>query len=367
MPHTVRQRLRTKYGPRRASQKGMGRPGHRVSALRRGVSRMLRVLESLGFKIRGLESEESQQLRRLCLSRGDDRMLTRMCSSGATWEYRRRRDRDRARAQREEFEVDEVLWTEKAEGEVSMGCVRPRVCELCNGGASVYCISDTAFLCWDCDASVHGANFLVARHLRRILCNRCKRLEGGCFSGVPSSALGSPLCRSCASSDAACESDSDSSSSTCISSSGSFGADNSVSTASSKFGVRRFGPGRDRGPATAYVDAKGERLLEHWCRRLGLRGSCSFRTVALRALEACVRKFKVFPFRVCLAASLWFAADVCHPRRGSMLQLKRLEQCSGVPAKLIVLAESKLRSILRVKKIKQQQPQEEEKEGWAES
>ncbi|XP_068639121.1 B-box zinc finger protein 32-like [Aristolochia californica] len=234
-----------------------------------------------------------------------------------------------------------------------MVSMKPQVCELCNGGASVYCISDSAFLCWDCDASVHGANFLVARHVRRIMCARCKRLESGCFSGVGSSAVRSFLCPSCASAASHvsdCESDSDS-----ISSSGSFGAD-SVSR-SSKFRVgsqRRDASvavfsGLDRGRATAYVDVKGERLLEHWCRRLGLRSSCSFQSLALHALQACLNRFKIFPFRVCLAASVWFAADVCHARRDSMLQLKRLEECSGVPAKLIILAESKLRRLLRVK------------------
>ncbi|XP_068643524.1 B-box zinc finger protein 32-like [Aristolochia californica] len=253
-----------------------------------------------------------------------------------------------------------------------MVSMKPRVCELCNGEASVYCISDSAFLCWDCDTTVHGANFLVARHGRQILCGRCKQLDSACFSGVRSSAVGSFLCRSCAS-DASqvsdCESDSDSSSSTCISCSRSSGTD--TVSRSSKFSATRQRRNSsvaafsalDRGRATAYVDAKGERLLEHWCRRLGLRSSRLFRSVALRALEACLRTFKILPFRVCLAASLWFAADVCHARRDSMLQLRRLEEYSGVPAKLILLAESKLRRLPRVKTLKRQT---QEEEGWAE-
>ncbi|KAK1309370.1 putative zinc finger protein CONSTANS-LIKE 11 [Acorus calamus] len=47
-------------------------------------------------------------------------------------------------------------------------------CELCKGTARIYCESDSASLCWDCDARVHGANFLVERHCRRLLCQACQ-------------------------------------------------------------------------------------------------------------------------------------------------------------------------------------------------
>ncbi|CAL1352755.1 unnamed protein product [Linum trigynum] len=48
-------------------------------------------------------------------------------------------------------------------------------CELCQagGGARVFCESDQASLCWDCDEKVHGANFLVAKHSRILLCHVC--------------------------------------------------------------------------------------------------------------------------------------------------------------------------------------------------
>lgn len=48
------------------------------------------------------------------------------------------------------------------------------VCELCDRVARMYCESDQARLCWECDAKVHGANFLVARHTRVLLCRRCQ-------------------------------------------------------------------------------------------------------------------------------------------------------------------------------------------------
>ncbi|XP_066330318.1 zinc finger protein HD1-like [Miscanthus floridulus] len=48
-------------------------------------------------------------------------------------------------------------------------------CELCGATARVYCSADEATLCWGCDAQVHGANFLVARHARALLCRGCAR------------------------------------------------------------------------------------------------------------------------------------------------------------------------------------------------
>ncbi|KAF8391437.1 hypothetical protein HHK36_023742 [Tetracentron sinense] len=38
----------------------------------------------------------------------------------------------------------------------------------------MYCESDQACLCWDCDAKVHCANFLVERHSRSLLCHVCQ-------------------------------------------------------------------------------------------------------------------------------------------------------------------------------------------------
>ncbi|KAJ4980897.1 hypothetical protein NE237_031734 [Protea cynaroides] len=59
-------------------------------------------------------------------------------------------------------------------------------CELCNHPARMYCESDQASLCWDCDAKVHSANFLVARHSRSLLCDVCQ-------SPTPWNASGSKL------------------------------------------------------------------------------------------------------------------------------------------------------------------------------
>ncbi|CAI9280145.1 unnamed protein product [Lactuca saligna] len=47
-------------------------------------------------------------------------------------------------------------------------------CELCKSFATIYCESDQATLCWRCDAKVHSANFLVAKHSRCLLCHSCQ-------------------------------------------------------------------------------------------------------------------------------------------------------------------------------------------------
>lgn len=60
-------------------------------------------------------------------------------------------------------------------------------CELCRSPASMYCDSDQASLCWDCDSKVHSANFLVSRHSRTLLCD-------GCQAPTPWQASGAKLC-----------------------------------------------------------------------------------------------------------------------------------------------------------------------------
>ncbi|TKY71606.1 B-box zinc finger protein 32 [Spatholobus suberectus] len=49
-------------------------------------------------------------------------------------------------------------------------------CELCNSPAKLFCESDQASLCWECDAKVHSANFLVPKHPRILLCHVCQSL-----------------------------------------------------------------------------------------------------------------------------------------------------------------------------------------------
>lgn len=44
-------------------------------------------------------------------------------------------------------------------------------CDFCNSTARMYCESDQASLCRVCDARIHPANFLVAKHSRNLLCH----------------------------------------------------------------------------------------------------------------------------------------------------------------------------------------------------
>ncbi|KAK4394987.1 hypothetical protein Sango_1653000 [Sesamum angolense] len=139
--------------------------------------------------------------------------------------------------------------------------MKVRLCELCNAQATLFCPSDDAFLCCTCDAKVHDANFLVARHLRKTLSSS---FTGDGIYGLgcqpsPPSALDSLS--------------SSSNSSVCISSttkdcSGGrrdCGGVNSSSTATT-------GKSQQRGhkPRVDYLKAEG--ILSNWFRKLGEGG-----------------------------------------------------------------------------------------------
>ncbi|XP_062077888.1 uncharacterized protein LOC133782578 [Humulus lupulus] len=69
-------------------------------------------------------------------------------------------------------------------------------CELCGLRARMYCESDRASLCWDCDEKVHGANFLVAKHSRSLLCHVCNSPTPWMASGAKLTPTVS-VCESC--------------------------------------------------------------------------------------------------------------------------------------------------------------------------
>ncbi|KAG9137203.1 hypothetical protein Leryth_012030 [Lithospermum erythrorhizon] len=71
-----------------------------------------------------------------------------------------------------------------------------KICELCKKKAEMYCESDKAFLCCACDALVHSANFIVARHLRNLLCHVCMSVTEWTSSGRKLGPAAS-VCRSC--------------------------------------------------------------------------------------------------------------------------------------------------------------------------
>ncbi|TQD90648.1 hypothetical protein C1H46_023795 [Malus baccata] len=71
-----------------------------------------------------------------------------------------------------------------------------RACELCDREASFYCPSDSTFLCSRCDARVHQANFLVACHVRHLLCFSCSPeiFSGDCDGNAVSSSSDCSAC-----------------------------------------------------------------------------------------------------------------------------------------------------------------------------
>lgn len=265
---------------------------------------------------------------------------------------------------------------------------------MCKGGASLYCESDSAFLCWNCDARVHEANFLVARHVRRTVCFKCKGFDGNRISGVGFEPFRS-ICGSCLpeSGDDDLDSLSSSSSSICISSAESYIAApkkihfdrqrpktiasscsvTEVSSDDSCFLAKFSGeddPSKKRkdivrtlrSGAPTNVDLKAEGILVNWCRKLGLMNSGSV-PLASHAFGLCLQKLTVLPFRVALASSLWISWRYCEGRSASTCRnLKRLAEISGVPARLILLTASKLSRSLKMKK--KSEPDQEE--GWAE-
>lgn len=229
-----------------------------------------------------------------------------------------------------------------------------RDCELCKGQASVYCASDAAFLCWACDSRVHQANFLVARHVRRTICRHCKRLSGPDLSGAGFLPV-QPLCRSCSTEGE----ESILTSSDCISSTES-------AAASEKRKKSRRNRSRTFRLARRFVrvdsgKARVEGILVIWARSIGLRCASCVR-LASHAFWVGRREFTFLPVRVGLASALWLAANLCEPRGVNTRHLRRLEECSRVPKKLILLAESKLS---RVVNIGESSPADEE-EGSAE-
>lgn len=133
--------------------------------------------------------------------------------------------------------------------------------------------------------------------------------------------------------------------------------------------LERTNPGHRRGrrgrpAARRDLDARTEGVVMNWCRRIGLDDARA-PGAASHALCVGARRMAGAPFRVLVAAAVWFAGRLCcaeaaeRGRRGVAL-LRRLEACSGVPAKLIAVAEARLAQAVRRRHVVDQG------EGWAE-
>nr|GEU65723.1 hypothetical protein [Tanacetum cinerariifolium] len=177
------------------------------------------------------------------------------------------------------------------------------VCDLCHKQQPcIYCSSDSAFLCFDCDLHVHSANFLVARHIRLPLYNGEQEEN---------------------------DQSSSSSSNDCISS-----TDGSCSATKTT----------TKTASSTSSDWKTREVLENWCSRLGISTSNKV-VIAEAAFQVWwIHRSRIWPYRVAVAASLWLGLlRFTNNKRIRMSGLlKRLEEISGVPAKSIVIAQSKL-------------------------
>ncbi|XP_016445560.1 B-box zinc finger protein 32-like [Nicotiana tabacum] len=264
-----------------------------------------------------------------------------------------------------------------------------KLCELCNDQAALFCTSDSAFLCFHCDAKVHQANFLVARHLRFTLCSHCNSITKNRFFPCSHSLDSNALCSSCTrnffGNDSDLHSLSYSSSSTCVSSTHSCAITQKKINFSDRKLVDSSNSANDYSgevinSATACLkyEARSRNVklrdpraatgvFMHWCTKLGMcgeEGAVVLQT-ACGALGICLGRFRVLPLRVSLVASLWFGLKSSGDRSKSMRRyLKRLEEISGVPAKLILAYELKLRQIMKADKQRRRQGMEE---SWGES
>lgn len=209
----------------------------------------------------------------------------------------------------------------------SLLTMEPRICELCDAEAAVFCPSDAAYLCWTCDAQVHQANFLVARHFRHpLILTQLGEHDDGLDSLSSSNSSSKEY---------------------------SF-AGKKRSCSSSSVGELKTQDAKPRPPVDYF---KTEDIFLNWIGKLGV-GSEGAVGIGCRAFNVCLDRWKAWPLRLCLAASLCLGL-----RAKSVMTwkvLKRLEQLSSVPAKLILAAESKLD--LR----RDRRRRVELEEGWAE-
>nr|UEC49862.1 CONSTANS-like protein [Pyrus pyrifolia] len=264
-----------------------------------------------------------------------------------------------------------------------------RACELCDREASFYCPSDSAFLCSRCDARVHQANFLVARHVRHPLCSNCK--------SVAETPDHHSLCSSCSPEIFSGDGDGDAMSSSsdcsaCISSTEmgttktgyenpkSEGSVTEVSGSNTQYrfpgakrnmlckfsgAKRNYSVRSARARTSRRVDARAEGNFVNWCKNVGVNGNLAAAVVstASNASGFCLERLAGVPLRVSLAASFWFGLRFRGDRSVSTCQnLRRVEVLSGVPAKLILAVEAKLGSELRIRRARR----DDLEEGWAE-
>ncbi|CAN4098056.1 unnamed protein product [Withania somnifera] len=247
--------------------------------------------------------------------------------------------------------------------------VSSKLCELCNDRAAIFCPSDSAFLCFHCDAKVHQANFLVARHLRLTLCSHCNSLTESRF--LPCSPRPA-LCTSCSRN---CSADSHLPSLSSSSSTQSSGTTQRNTSSSHRKQLLDSSTGEVNSAGCEFVRYASVKLRNpkaaiglfmHWCAKLPMYGEEDTVPKAFGALRICFGRFKTLPVRVGLAACLWFGLTSNDDGlKSTWRYLKRLEEISGVPAKLILTTELKLRRIVKANNQRRLQGMEESSGEWS--
>lgn len=111
---------------------------------------------------------------------------------------------------------------------------------------------------------------------------------------------------------------------------------------------------------TSGVNPKAEGVLFILFRKLGLSAGEAIDR-SYRALGFCHGRFTRVPLRLLLAGAAWLSLKTCGERR--MQTLRRLEEVSGVPRKLILATEGKLTRVNQAEVILGRSDLEE---GWAE-
>ncbi|XP_074295671.1 B-box zinc finger protein 32-like [Silene latifolia] len=216
-------------------------------------------------------------------------------------------------------------------------------CELCNNDADVFCSPDNAYLCLSCDDQVHRANFLVARHIRARYCTHCRRFAGNIVSGFKTPVT----CQSCSRHVHHVDDDGDclSSSSSCVSSTTTCDDTASSTTA------RKVARAVDVVARETVVDGRVEGILVNWSRRMGVEERKVVKVAAEVVTAWRMDKMTVVPLRVVLAAALWVGirvrVRVSGGNCGGGELLRRLEQISGVPVKLILIMGSRLARVVK--------------------
>ncbi|XP_024522753.1 B-box zinc finger protein 32-like [Selaginella moellendorffii] len=249
---------------------------------------------------------------------------------------------------------------------------KSRDCELCQVRAAVYCCADEAYLCWKCDSKVHGANFIVARHLRSILCGRCHSPTAVLAESSPPGPCSS-LCPTCA-----CPASLGDISEDSIHSQHSstmdhdLAAEEEVSSAapkrarSSELRTRSRSPSPDsvipvsRKRKNAAIDAaviptqqlvtlgRLECVLRNWEGALGLEPSDHRVSLAMQLLRRIAVSIKVnrlpkLDARAALAVCLWISLKLERDRLSrSIPRVDLFGRCTGIAADVLLTVEARL-------------------------